>query len=625
MSTPTRFRFGTAAEFTASNPTLAPLEVGIETDTGKSKLGNGATAWNALPYTGTTGSPGDGGSVTVVDNLTDGGTTSALSAQQGVVLKAITDALFSALGGKADTASIAELAQDAIANAFAGGTQSGVTITYDDTLGTFSLTVSGLAGTGDVTGPSAAADGELVLFNGVTGKAVKRSSAITGWLQATAGVVSAVTTAALKTALGFTKADIGLANVDNTSDANKPVSTAQGAYADAKVQNNMSPSVSVAPSATAVNTAIATAVTGLWDIKGSTDCSANPNYPAASKGDIYFVSVAGKIGGASGKVVDIGDMYVANADNAGGNEAAVGTSWAAFEHNLTGALLAANNGSDIANTTTFWTNIGGAAKVLATIAAGIDATTKGVIDGTKSILQILGFLAANKADAFVEVLVTSNRAITAADFGKILVNNSATNYALTLPTGLAPAAGAAFGLKRISTGTLTLSAGTGTPTIRNLPGASVPQDVIDFVGWSNAEVYTYSADQPVPTSLNGMTAPDTSGELGYLGSPINSQSAAYTMVMADKGKTIYHPTTDATARVWTIPANSAVAFPIGTVIVFDNDLGAGALSIAITTDTLVWVGAAGGTGTRALAAGGKATAQKVTSTRWRISGTAELT
>jgi hypothetical protein len=88
----------------------------------------------------------------------------------------------------------------------------------------------------------------------------------------------------------------------------------------------------------AVKTAIATAVTGLLDFKGDTDCSANPNYPAASKGDAYYVSVAGKIGGASGKSVDVGDVYVAKADNAGGNEAAVGTSWFVLEHNLAGVL-----------------------------------------------------------------------------------------------------------------------------------------------------------------------------------------------------------------------------------------------------------------------------------------------
>lgn len=84
----------------------------------------------------------------------------------------------------------------------------------------------------------------------------------------------------------------------------------------------------------AVRTFVEALVTGLLDLKGSTDCSANPNYPAASKGDLYFVTVAGKIGGASGKSVDIGDAYIASADNAGGTEASVGTSWFVLEHNL---------------------------------------------------------------------------------------------------------------------------------------------------------------------------------------------------------------------------------------------------------------------------------------------------
>lgn len=90
----------------------------------------------------------------------------------------------------------------------------------------------------------------------------------------------------------------------------------------------------------ATKTYVDTAVTGLLDFKGSTDASSNPNYPAASKGDAYYVSVAGKIGGASGKVVSVGDVYVASADNAGGNEATVGTSWFVLEGNISG--LSAN-------------------------------------------------------------------------------------------------------------------------------------------------------------------------------------------------------------------------------------------------------------------------------------------
>ena len=43
-------RKGTAAAWTSANPTLAAGEPGVETDTGKFKLGNGVTAWVSLAY-----------------------------------------------------------------------------------------------------------------------------------------------------------------------------------------------------------------------------------------------------------------------------------------------------------------------------------------------------------------------------------------------------------------------------------------------------------------------------------------------------------------------------------------------------------------------------------------------
>jgi hypothetical protein len=88
-----------------------------------------------------------------------------------------------------------------------------------------------------------------------------------------------------------------------------------------------------------VTAAVAAAVVGLLDDKGNTDCSGNPNYPAALKGDIYTVSVAGKIGGASGVTVEVGDTFRAIADNAGGTQGAVGSSWAVLQANLVGALV----------------------------------------------------------------------------------------------------------------------------------------------------------------------------------------------------------------------------------------------------------------------------------------------
>lgn len=100
----------------------------------------------------------------------------------------------------------------------------------------------------------------------------------------------------------------------------------------------------------------------------------------------------------------------------------------------------------------------------------------------------------------------------------------------------------------------------------------------------------------------------------------NSKSAAYTLIDSDAGKHIFHPSADTTARIWTIPANSSVAFAVGTAITFINQNAAGAITIAITTDTMRLAGA-GTTGSRTLAANGVATAIKVTATEWIISGT----
>jgi hypothetical protein len=115
-------------------------------------------------------------------------------------------------------------------------------------------------------------------------------------------------------------------------------------------------------------------VIGLLDDKGPLDCSANPSYPIGLKGDCYHVTVAGKIGGASGITVEIGDLVVCSADNVGGTQAAVGSSWYVLEHNLVGALLAANNLSDLLSASTARSNLG----------LGTLATQSGTFSGTSS-------------------------------------------------------------------------------------------------------------------------------------------------------------------------------------------------------------------------------------------------
>lgn len=74
--------------------------------------------------------------------------------------------------------------------------------------------------------------------------------------------------------------------------------------------------------------------------KGVIDASTNPNYPAADAGWLYRISVAGKIGGASGVNVEVGDTILCLADGtSSGNQATVGASWSISQANLDGAVI----------------------------------------------------------------------------------------------------------------------------------------------------------------------------------------------------------------------------------------------------------------------------------------------
>jgi hypothetical protein len=118
--------------------------------------------------------------------------------------------------------------------------------------------------------------------------------------------------------------------------------------------------------------------------------------------------------------------------------------------------------------------------------------------------------------------------------------------------------------------------------------------------------------------VNNTVTVDGTDAVGFRNTPVNSQSADYTLVLADSGKTIFHPAADNTARTFTIPANSSVAYAVGTVLTFVN-LAAADVTIAITTDTMYLAGP-GTTGSRTLAEYGIASAVKLASTDWLISG-----
>lgn len=158
---------------------------------------------------------------------------------------------------------------------------------------------------------------------------------------------------------------LGLGNVDNTSDATKWAAskTLTNTTIDANGTGNSISNLETADFATnvidtdgtlaansdtrlATQKAVKTYADGLiaandaMVFKGVIDCSANPNYPAANRGDTYRVSVAGKIGGGSGPNVEAGDILLCLTDStSSGNHATVGANWSIIQTNLDGAMV----------------------------------------------------------------------------------------------------------------------------------------------------------------------------------------------------------------------------------------------------------------------------------------------
>ncbi len=146
-----------------------------------------------------------------------------------------------------------------------------------------------------------------------------------------------LTSPVINSPTGIVKGDVGLGNVDNTSDVNKPVSTAQAA-ANAVVLSS-----AATDATTKANTAETNAksyadglVVGLWDDRGSFDASVNA-YPssggsgsagAIKKGDTWTISVAGTL--PTAQVVEIGDVVRAISDTPGNTQA----NWAIQQNNI---------------------------------------------------------------------------------------------------------------------------------------------------------------------------------------------------------------------------------------------------------------------------------------------------
>ena len=167
-----------------------------------------------------------------------------------------------------------------------------------------------------------------------------------------------------------------------------------------------------------------------------------------------------------------------------------------------------------------------------------------------------------------------------------------------------------YGINDVSATGVPWSEITATPT--TLAGYGITNGLS-----TTAAAATY-APIASPTFTGTVTIPDSAAApftAGYLDVPQSLKTANYQLALVDRGKSVVM---NGTSLTLTVPANSAVAFPIGTAIVVIN-IAATSLSVAITTDTMTLVNSTT-TGTRTLAQNAMATLVKVGSTNWIIAG-----
>jgi hypothetical protein len=89
------------------------------------------------------------------------------------------------------------------------------------------------------------------------------------------------------------------------------------------------------------------AATGTLVFKNTISCSGNPNYPAANQGDLYVVSAAGKIGGASGVAVEVGDTLLCLVNStASGDQTTAGGNWVIGQGNIVDAVSGPTSAGD---------------------------------------------------------------------------------------------------------------------------------------------------------------------------------------------------------------------------------------------------------------------------------------
>jgi hypothetical protein len=509
-----------------------------------------------------------------------------------------------------------ERAQDAVGNAVGTG------LSYNDSTGAISVDTTAIQA--KVSGVT---DTEIGYLDGVT-------SAIQTQINDKAPLASPTFTG---TVAGITSTMVGLGNVDNTSDSAKPVSTATQTALDLKA--NLA-----GPTFTGTTTTDDLVVDGDFTVNGT-------NFAASATSITIEDNMVQLAHQNAANTVDLGVVVGYNdgtAKHAGIVRDVSDDKWKLFKgvtteptttvnfgqgslDNLQVAGLEATSATigDVSNTELQYLNgVTSAIQTQIDTKAPIESPTfTGTVSGVTKSHVGLGNVD-NTSDANKPVSTATQTALDAkiakADIsakGAILVGTGSGTYVAqtvgtngqVLTANSAQADGVEWttisGYSAPTLGSTSIASGA---TVTNVNGLTVNSTTIPS---SKTLVDTDSTQTLTGKTPAAGTTSTAAGGIGYMGLPQNgTTTGSYTITAADAGKHIYSTAN----RTITINSNANLALPVGTAIMFISGSGA-TTTIAITSDIL-YLGGVGSTGSRTLAPFGFATAVKITSTSWIISG-----
>ena len=347
-----------------------------------------------------------------------------------------------------------------------------------------------------------------------------------------------LTSPVINTPTGIAKADVGLGNVDNTSDANKPVSTAGQTALDLKA--NLA-----GPTFTGTVAAANLTLSGDLTVNGTTTTINSTTLTVDDK-NIELGSVASP----TDSTADGGGITLKGATDKTLNWVDATDAWTSSEDfNLLTGKVYEINGTSVLSSTTLGSGVTGSSLTsLGTIATGV---WQGTLIGST-----YGGTGVNNGSSTITL---GGNLVTSGSFATTLTTTGTTS--VTLPT----------------TGTLATLAGTETFTNKTFTSPVTNSPTLTLSTSSSTTDARLSWD----STNKKLQVGNGTISLDFASSNVitNAQGASYTLVLADKDKLV--EISNGSANTLTVPLNSSVAFPIGTQITI-LQTGTGATTITAT-------------------------------------------